>query len=701
MRRLLPPRFKVGFRQAALHLGALWAIGFVAPLFGLLGDSPQFFVARGNTASDIVVFGFAYALVPPLAAAAVIALLGRIRPALGWSVHLALIALLAAGFLLPPLGDALTGSAVAVVAALVVGALGALLYAHKDAVRTFLTLLSPAPVFFLVVFLLFSPVGELVRPDDAGGSAVGPSTSKTPIVQIVLDELPTTSLVGADGSIDAKLFPNLAKLAETATWYPNATTVAALTLEAVPSQLTGERPKRGDLGIAADHPGSLFTLFSRSHDMSVVEPLTDICPKDLCAEAKAGRGERLRALAEDLRIVAEHELLPADLRDDLPPIDQAWEGFGDAGEAPETAGPPQSPKDREGAQKKLLKRLGVSDAPAGFQRSMRALDAPRAKPPLIFLHSTLPHAPWRYLPDGRAYENHRDTAPGIRDGVWVGPQWLVDQSFQRHVLQMQYTDTLIGQLLDKVRAAGLFDDAVIVLTADHGASFESGQYRRELHEENLQDLIGVPFFVKLPGQTQGKVDDRAVRTIDVLPTIAKAAGTEVPWKIEGVPVDERKADPAQTIDFTHGEGDPFTRSLRDIQAGWQKRRSERTRLLRDGVERVGPRPDLLGRRVANETPPGMPHATVDAGGDFDDVHANGSVPALVTGDLTGIEPDDLLAVALNGRVVATTRAFDKDGDTQYSALLPPSELKSGPNRLAVLQVLPGDRLRTIGSAGAV
>jgi len=73
----------IGFRRAALHLGGLWALAFAQPLFELLGRNAQFFIARGSTAGDILLLAFGYALVPPLAGAAVVWGLGRVRPALG------------------------------------------------------------------------------------------------------------------------------------------------------------------------------------------------------------------------------------------------------------------------------------------------------------------------------------------------------------------------------------------------------------------------------------------------------------------------------------------------------------------------------------------------------------------------------------------------------------------------------------------
>src|SRR6185437_1025081 len=103
----------------------------------------------------------------------------------------------------------------------------------------------------------------------------------TPILHVILDELPVTTVVGSDGRLDARRFPNLARLARDATWYRHATTVADNTLEAVPLQLTGLMPHVGDLPTSADHPRNLFTLFGRSHRMLAAEPVTDLCPRRL------------------------------------------------------------------------------------------------------------------------------------------------------------------------------------------------------------------------------------------------------------------------------------------------------------------------------------------------------------------------------------------------------------------------------------
>jgi hypothetical protein len=462
----------------------------------------------------------------------------------------------------------------------------------------------------------------------------------------VFDELPLTTLLGEDGSIDAARFPNFARLARTSTWYRDATTVDDLTTEAVPAQLTGRLPRAGRLPTARDHPRSLFTLFERSHAITAIEPITDVCPDRLCADVRPRTADRLRTLESDLEVVVQHLLLPQDLRDGLPPIDNVWEGFGAAAAPGELRGGSNLRRD-------VLDRLANDDATAGFERAIAALQRPGPRPPLLFVHSTLPHGPWRYLPDGREYDIEGVEYLGLATEGWVGPQWQVDQGFQRHVLQVQYADRLLGRLLDALQAARLLDDAVLVVAADHGAAFMTGEPRRPVNRANVGAIAPVPFFVKRPGQRSGRVSDGAVRTIDVLPTIAAAAGAALPWRVDGRPADERPVDPAAPVGVSHAGEPVLTEPLGSVLAKRAERQEVEARLLRDGVLAIGPRPDLIGRRVAQRGA------------------SLGPTP-FVTGRAGALDPGTDIAVAADGRIVATTRTYRDGGKTVFAALVPPS-----------------------------
>jgi len=79
----------------------------------------------------------------------------------------------------------------------------------------------------------------------------------------------------------------------------------------------------------------------------------------------------------------------------------------------------------------------------------------------------------------------------------------------------------------------LYDRSLFVVTGDEGLSFRAGEKRRPASAANLQDISYVPLFVKLPQQQRGRVVRAATRSVDVLPTIAAAAGVSVPWHVDG------------------------------------------------------------------------------------------------------------------------------------------------------------------------
>jgi hypothetical protein len=624
-----------------------------------------------------VLFALVVTIVPPALLTLLVWLAGK--GGFGDALQLVFVGLLTAAILLPPIGDLLGGSAIAVPVALLAGAGLATLYARAAPVRSFLTVLSPAPLLFLVLFLFLSPVSDLVLPEGGSEAVAGESRSRTPVVMVVFDELPATSLMDAEDRIDADRYPAFAELARDATWYRTATTVAGRTTEAVPAMLTGRRPREGDLPIAADHPQSLFTLLSRSHRLHVVEPITDVCPTDLCAEDRPNTADRLTSLAKDLRVVSLHLLLPADLDEELPPIDRDWQGFEN-----EAIGPRANREQRRRFIEEVFERIGNDDPPARFADTIEAIGEPGARPPLVFLHTSIPHIPWHFTPEGKRYETGV-SLPGVIDGTWVGPQWLADQGFQRHLLQTQYADKLLGDLLRQLRETGLYDRSLVVVLADHGVSFKAGDRRRRPTPTNVHDVANVPLFIKLPNRQEGGIEDTAVRTIDVLPTIAEELGLKLREPVDGVPVGERDADPGDEIDVPDSWELGTTTDFGTIVRQRRERlRYERSLLEPAGYDawRLGPRPDLIGRR-ARATEAGDGQVELEAPGQFEDVDLDAPLlPIWVSGSVTALPGGSDLAIVVNGRVQATTKV-DRG---RFGALVPPSALRGGANRVEVLEI---------------
>lgn len=90
--------------------------------------------------------------------------------------------------------------------------------------------------------------------------------------------------------------------------------------------------------------------------------------------------------------------------------------------------------------------------------------------------------------------------------------------------ELRYVDQAVGELCRWLKDRGLYNDALIVLTADHGQEFyEHGGW---WHGTTLyEEQIHVPLIVKLPNQeAAGTTDHRMVRCLDIAPSILTLAG---------------------------------------------------------------------------------------------------------------------------------------------------------------------------------
>ena len=459
-------------RIAALHLLVLWAFAVAQPLFDLLGKNGEFFAARGSTRWDVVVFAVVLLLVPPAILTGVEALTPR--PARG-AVHALLVGSLVALFVLQAIrGAGGTGWLLVAIAA-VLGAAAAVTYTRFAGARLILTVLAPAPLLFLGLFLLHSDASRLTFAGTDKALAAG-AHAKAPVVLVAFDELPVNSLRDSHGHIDAVRFPHFAALAAGSTWFANTSTVAEGTTHAVPAILTGRFPRENEFPVYTDHRQNLFTLLGGAADLHVVDQETHLCPPKLCPGLEGSFGGRMRGLAEDTGVVYLRQLLPDDLTGGIPSIANGWDNF----------------------LRDVSKHDDPGAIPPAFRRSLR----PGPRPALWYVHFMLPHSPWRYLPSGRRYSIRQ--APGWGgDEVWNANQAAVDQYWQRHLLQLGYADRVLGKLIARLRETGLYDRALVVVTADHGISFRAGEKRRPLSEGNLEDIAYVPLFVKLSAPEQG------------------------------------------------------------------------------------------------------------------------------------------------------------------------------------------------------
>lgn len=641
----------------ALELAGLAAFAFGRPILDSFGRSPETFVAREAGATTIVLFGVVVALVPPLAFALAGLASRPFGPATRRRVHLGLVAV-AGGLAVWQLGQHVTGyppeSRKLIVAGVVAGLAVLALHRRWPSTRSFLRLVGAASVVFPVQFLLLSPTSGMVwgdgprLDDDVTADVAAALGDDAPdVVVIVFDALPTMSLLDGEGRIDAALYPNFAAVAGDATWYRNHTTVSAFTIDAVPAVLSGRYPG-GDRG----EQDNLFTLLGGNYDAHVREQVTRECPSDVCPVDTSGGLGPLLGDAVDLWTRGVH--VDEDATEfDLPGMDA---GF------------------RYDADERWIDDL--------------VLD-PGGRPDLVVHHMILPHEPWRVTDDGTTYDGGNPPTgyyinSWTRSGIEVGRQ--------RHVLQLQAADRLLGRHLDKLREAGTYDDTLLVVTADHGASFLPSTPSRGLTHENYAEIMWSPLLIKAPGQTRPEVDDSDVRSVDVLPTIADLLGVEVPWRVDGRPAGADTGRSGRTKPF-HDHRNNRWRAERDgemfeVPVGDALERV----LAADPVPWTGPdavwkrtaHGDLFGRQV-DELEVGRPAdgaIAISGLDDLGDIAVDEPLPIEVVGTTT-MDPGPVVAYALNGTIgaVGVIEEGRGPGFRLVHGIVPPSLFVDGENDL--------------------
>lgn len=651
---------------AALHVFGLWSLAVTQPLLDLLGRQSEFFVARGTSGTQIVMFVVVVTLIAPamliLGRFAVVLLFGVRAGALAQYL---LVGVLAALLSMGLLGHTGAPSGVVIGVGVATGFGYSAAYVASTAARTFAGLLALSGPVFVGWFLFGTGVtSQLVRPPTVETRGDDIQTSSHVLVY-VFDELPLVSLLAEDGTIDARRFPNFAKLAKDSVWYRDARTVSGETLTAIPALVTGDYPRAGTQPNLASHPDNLFTMLGGAgFDIASTEPMTDLCPDVLCVRSGRMR-DSMQALVHDAVHVYLHVVMPPVVTRQLPSLQLTWSDFANV----------RATLDQTRSVEDELARL----------RS-------RPGPFLNFVHNAqIAHFPWRYIGTGQAHMQEDTAYFGYDD--WPRQPRLVDQAQQLHLVEAQFADRIVGLTIDRLKEEGLYDSSVIVFTADHGITFRAGIGPRGSGRRGLEGLAYVPMFIRAPSLKPGVVDDRDALSIDVLPTIADLVNVRPSWDVDGqslVAPSRKRETPGHIW------------SVLGSYVYDSKIRQARDRAVERKFNTFGDGPDffhpthlgaLLGLPVdaldVTDRQSLDARYVLDRPLDYVDVDPDASyIPVLVTatieGNVSGVTD---LAVAVNGSIAAVAPINRSTQPFRVMALVPPTSLRHGRNEIRAFAVV--------------
>jgi hypothetical protein len=668
-------RHEVTFERGAALLG-LVAIAIAQPVLEVVSNSPEFFPARNTPSATIVATLLAICVVLPLALLAVERTMRLVSTRAATIFTGAIVATLAAAVVMPWLrrGEAVRFPWDVAVSAAVGIAVG-IAYTRARGVRQFLTALAPAALIVPGLFLLSPNVLRHLQPSESA-VAVQSVQRTPPIVLVIFDELPTNSLLAGDGSLDAGRYPNFGALARGANWYRNASTVAYNTSDAVPVILSG-RYVRSDKAVPSlrHYPVNLFTSLVSHYRIFASMRFQRLCPSGACEQNAAIPADTVRLLLSDLSLVWLHIVLPESLTEELPPVVGEWAQFGQAREAPR----PGIKRGREG----------------WFDEFLSAIDRQPAR--MHVIHLVLPHMPFEYVPSGRRY-----SAPDFQntkvDGSLLfdkASAALADTIHQRHLAQVAYADRLVGDLMARLRSTGAYDDALVIITSDHGASYREGQRRRDPHpsRQNLSDILQVPLFIKLPGQQEGEVVDRIVETVDIFPTILDVVGAKTASSLDGRSLIDGR-DPGRNSFFLRTRNNTRPRRLGNLAADRASSLARKERRFgRGDLQGLYAPPSarhLLGTKLGEAAlkPAADVQVTVDKLSQYESVaRERDPLPIYVSGVLETRRADPLnVVVVINGTVAAIARSYQARGGHMFGTLIPEELLRDGSNAVSAFVV---------------
>ncbi len=191
----------------------------------------------------------------------------------------------------------------------------------------------------------------------------------------------------------------------------------------------------------------------------------------------------------------------------------------------------------------FIRESKANNAKAVVRSAKRFIKKRKKKPFYLYLGTSDPHVTYRrhktFIKDyfkgnysGRYMKNI--TGQELADLKKKGPPSDKDKRRIESLYENEiaFNDYHFGELVKTLKSEGIYDETMIIISADHGDEFwEHGSCG---HGHSLyQELINVPLMIRWPTSLKAGRFEAGADGVDLLPTIASLIGAKVKGDIQG------------------------------------------------------------------------------------------------------------------------------------------------------------------------
>ncbi|MCB9553756.1 MAG: sulfatase [Myxococcales bacterium] len=202
----------------------------------------------------------------------------------------------------------------------------------------------------------------------------------------------------------------------------------------------------------------------------------------------------------------------------------------------------------KGDFRNFIREGGANNAKAIVKAAKGFIDANKGKPFYLYLGTSDPHVTYRahkefigkYDTGGEYTGRYKKALSGEELGKIKGQKNPPGERDRKRIEalyenEIAFNDKHFGEVIAHLKAAGIYDETLIIVTSDHGDEFwehGSAGHGHSLHQE----LVNVPMMIRFPGVLGGKRAEFGMDGVDLLPLLADIVGQPRPDDAQGLDV---------------------------------------------------------------------------------------------------------------------------------------------------------------------